>query len=200
MKTIRIVLWVAVVLASIGAAYLFSQNAGRDNSESALKLGAPFDLVTHRGDRITEAALQGRPHAIFFGFTRCPDVCPVTLQDVTVWLKELGEDGDKLDFYFFSADPERDTVEVLANYIGVFDDRITGVTGDAEQLAMLAKAYKIYIKKVDLGDGDGDYTIDHTASIFLFDGEGYLKGTISYGEAHDIALDKLKRLIGGTKN
>ena len=74
------------------------------------------------------------------------------------------------------------------------------MTGDPDEIAKLAKAYKIYIKKVDLGDGDGDYTIDHSASIFLFDGEGYLKGTISYGEAHDVALAKLKRLIGGTKD
>ena len=165
MNNVRIVLWVVVVLASITAGYFFSQNLGNDEKASALKLGGPFNLITHRGEPITENALQGRPHAIFFGFTHCPDVCPVTLQDVTVWLKELGDDANKLDFYFFSGDPERDTPEVLANYVGVFDKRIVGVTGTADEIEKVAKAYRIYIKKVDTGDGD--YTIDHSASVFF---------------------------------
>ena len=109
------------------------------------------------------------------------------------WLQQLGTDADKIDFYFFSADPERDTVDVLANYVGVFDRRIIGVTGSLEKISNLAKAYKIYIKKVPTDDGD--YTVDHTASILLFDKEGNFKGTIAYGEDHKTALEKLKRLI-----
>ncbi len=155
--------------------------------------GAPFTLVDQKGGEITETALRGQPSAVFFGFTHCPEVCPTTLFELDGWLNLLGEEGEPIQAYFVSVDPERDTPEVLDNYVSNVSDRITGITGDPEKVAAMAKSFGIYSKKVQLEDGD--YTMDHTASILLIDRSGDFFGTIAYGENSDTALAKLKRLV-----
>lgn len=197
MKKLRLVLWVGVALLAAAVSYAFiSQNSKPAQTQQAVKpLGAPFNLVDHEGKPITRDDLLGRHHAIFFGFTNCPDVCPATLLEVSSWIKDLGSESDKLDFYFFTVDPERDNPEVMKDYVTAFDPRITGVTGDPEEMSKTLSAYKIYSKKVDLGDGDGDYTMDHSAFIMMFKPDGSFKGTISFGENDDIALEKLRRLV-----
>lgn len=197
MKKLRLVLWVGVALLAAAVSYAFiSQNSKPAQTQQAVKpLGAPFNLVDHEGKPITRDDLMGRHHAIFFGFTNCPDVCPATLLEVSSWIKDLGSESDKLDFYFFTVDPERDNPEVMKDYVTAFDPRITGVTGDPEEMSKTLSAYKIYSKKVDLGDGDGDYTMDHSAFIMMFKPDGSFKGTISFGENDDIALEKLRRLV-----
>lgn len=156
--------------------------------------GEPFVLVDHHGDEITEAAFRGQPSAVFFGFTYCPDVCPTTLFEMDAWLNELGPEGENIRAYFVSVDPERDTPEVLARYIGNVTDKVTGITGEPEDVARMARSFGIYVRKVDL-DG-GDYTIDHTASILMIDSTGDFAGTIAYGENPDNAMAKLRRLAG----
>ena len=197
MKKLRLVLWVGVALLAAAVSYAFvSQNSKPGQTQQAVKpLGAPFNLVDHEGKPITRDDILGRHHAIFFGFTNCPDVCPATLLEVSSWIKDLGNESDKLDFYFFTVDPERDNPEVMKDYVTAFDPRITGVTGDPVEMSKTLSAYKIYSKKVDLGDGDGDYTMDHSAFIMMFKPDGSLKGTISFGENDDIALEKLRRLV-----
>lgn len=197
MKTLRLVLWigVALVAAVVGYAYINQNSKPKQTQEAVVPLGAPFNLIDHEGKQITRNDLLGRHHALFFGFTNCPDVCPATLLEVASWLKDLGDDGKKLDFYFFTVDPERDGPEVMKDYVTAFDPRITGVTGDPEEMSKTLKAYKIHYKKVDLGDGDGDYTMDHSAFVMMFKPDGSFKGTISFGENDDIALEKLRRLI-----
>lgn len=197
MKKLRLLLWVGVALLAAAVSYAFiSQNSKPAQTQQAVKpLGAPFNLVDHEGKPITRDDLLGRHHAIFFGFTNCPDVCPATLLEVSSWIKDLGSESDKLDFYFFTVDPERDNPEVMKDYVTAFDPRITGVTGDPEEMSKTLSAYKIYSKKVDLGDGDGDYTMDHSAFIMMFKPDGSFKGTISFGENDDIALEKLRRLV-----
>jgi protein SCO1/2 len=197
MKKLRLVLWVGVALLAAAVSYAFvSQNSKPGQTQQAVKpLGAPFNLVDHEGKPITRDDIMGRHHAIFFGFTNCPDVCPATLLEVSSWIKDLGSESDKLDFYFFTVDPERDNPEVMKDYVTAFDPRITGVTGDPEEMSKTLSAYKIYSKKVDLGDGDGDYTMDHSAFIMMFKPDGSFKGTISFGENDDIALEKLRRLV-----
>lgn len=154
--------------------------------------GGSFSLVDARGAPITEAAFRGHPSAVFFGFTHCPEVCPTTLFEMTGWLKTLGEEGRDLRVYFVSIDPERDTPEILDTYVGNFSDRITGITGEPDKVAAMAKAFGIFTRKVDTGDGD--YTMDHTATILLLDRKGAFAGTIAYGENAEIAVAKLKRL------
>jgi protein SCO1/2 len=156
--------------------------------------GGSFSLVDAKGAPITEAAFRGHPTAVFFGFTHCPEVCPTTLYEMAGWLKTLGQDGNDLRAYFVSIDPERDTPQILDTYVGNFSDRITGITGDPEKVAAMAKAFGIFTRKVDTGDGD--YTMDHTASVLLLDRNGAFSGTIAYGENADTAVAKLKRLVG----
>ncbi|MBD0414738.1 SCO family protein [Oryzicola mucosus] len=159
----------------------------------ATAFGEPFSLVDGSGQPITEAAFRGHPTAVFFGFTHCPEVCPTTLFELDGWLKSMGDEGKDIRAYFVSVDPERDTPEVLKNYVGNVSDRITGITGEPAKVLDMAKAFKIYYKKVPL-EGD-DYTMDHTASVLLLDGQGDFFGTIAYGENSDTAVAKLKRLV-----
>jgi len=156
--------------------------------------GEPFTLVDHNGDPITEAAFRGQPSAVFFGFTHCPEVCPTTLFEMDGWLNELGPEGEDIRAYFVSVDPERDSPEILGRYIGNVTDRVTGITGEPDKVAEMARSFGIFVRKVDLDNGD--YTIDHTASILMIDSSGDFAGTIAYGENPDNAMAKLRRLAG----
>ncbi|MDX8479485.1 SCO family protein [Mesorhizobium sp. VK24D] len=157
--------------------------------------GAPFALTDEKGAPITEAALRGHPSLVFFGYTNCPDVCPTTLFEMAGWLKTLGDDGKNLRGYFVTVDPERDTPEVMKTYVSSLSDRITGITGDPDKVHAMAKAFGIYFRKVETGDGN--YSMDHTASVLLLNAKGEFAGTIAYGESADTAIAKLKRLAAG---
>lgn len=162
-------------------------------TNEAEAFGTPFELVDHTGQPITEAAFQDNPSALFFGFTHCPDVCPTTLFELDGWLEQLGQEGEEVQAFFVSVDPERDTPEVMETYLGNFSDRITGITGEPEEIAAMAKGFHVYARKVELEDGD--YTMDHTASVMLLDRNGGFFGTISYQENPEIAVEKLRRLV-----
>lgn len=158
--------------------------------------GAAFTLVDQNGAEITEAAFQGHPSALFFGFTNCPEICPTTLFELDGWLKELGDQGKDIHAYFISIDPERDTVDVMKNYVSNVSQRIVGITGEPDKVGEMAKAFGIYFKKVDLDTGG--YTMDHTASVLLLNASGEFAGTIAYGEAKETAIAKLKRLAASS--
>lgn len=183
-----------VVVMAAGIGFLtFQWYLGANSGEA---YGAPFELVDQHGDPITEKAFRGHPTAVFFGFTHCPEVCPTTLFELDGWLAELGPDGKDIKAYFVSVDPERDTPELMDAYVSNVSKRITGITGDPEKVAAMAKSFGIYFKKVETEGGD--YTMDHTASILLLDADGTFSGTIAYGENPDNALSKLKRLAEST--
>lgn len=162
------------------------------NQNSGRAFGAPFVLVDQKGAAITEAAFRGQPSAVFFGFTHCPEVCPTTLVELDGWLKQLGDGGKNIRAYFVSVDPERDTPEVMNNYVSNVSDRIIGITGEPAKIQAMAKSFGIYSKKVETEGGD--YTMDHTASVLLLDSKGDFFGTIAYEENPEAALAKLKRL------
>ncbi|NLR99642.1 SCO family protein [Rhizobium sp. P38BS-XIX] len=157
------------------------------------QIGTSFNLIDDHGQPITAAALKGHPSLVYFGYTHCPDVCPTTLFEMAGWLKTLGPDGDKLKAYFFSVDPERDTPEVMHKYTSNFTDRITGVTGSPDEMRQAIKDWRIYAKKVPAADGE--YTMDHTASVLLVDADSNLRSLIAYGEDKDIALQKIRNLL-----
>ena len=186
----RTILVGIIVLMAAGIGFLTLNWYRTQNGEAPF--GAPFALVDHKGAAISEAAFRGHPTALFFGFTHCPEVCPTTLVELDSWLKKLGDEGKDIRAYFVSIDPERDTPEIMDRYVSNVSDRITGITGDPAKVAEMAKAFKIYAKKVP--SDDGDYTMDHTASVLLLDGNGAFAGTISYGENPDVAVNKLKLL------
>lgn len=154
--------------------------------------GEPFTLVDQNGAEITEAAFRGHPSAIFFGFTHCPEICPTTLFEMDGWLKQIGDEGKDIRAYFVSIDPERDTADILKNYVSNVSQRIVGITGEPDKVHEMAKAYGIYFKKVETEGGD--YTMDHTASVLLLNAKGEFAGTIAYGESPQAAVAKLKRL------
>lgn len=154
--------------------------------------GAPFSLVDQRGAPITESAFRGHPSAVFFGFTHCPEVCPTTLFEMDGWLKHLPQGGKNVRAFFVTVDPERDTPEVMNAYVSNVSDRITGITGSPDKIAAMAKSFGIFFRKVPTEDGD--YTMDHSASVLLLDSTGDFKGTIAYGENPAAAMTKLVRL------
>ncbi|TPI64298.1 SCO family protein [Mesorhizobium sp. B3-1-3] len=182
----------ALMLVGITAMLVWPRLVQRNVSP----IGGPFTLTTQTGEKLSDADLRGKPFAIVFGFTRCPEVCPTTLWETTEALKTLGPDADKLRVLFVSVDPTRDTPEFMARYLQSFDKHITGLTGTEAEIAAIGKEYRIYYRKVPTDDGD--YTMDHTATMFLMDAEGQFSGTISYGEEMAMRVQKLRRLIGGS--
>ncbi|MGU3575720.1 SCO family protein [Brucellaceae bacterium C25G] len=189
MKKIFPLLIIAVVAAIVGVGgYTYFQ----DKQAAGQPFGGPLDLIAMDGSKFTEVNLREKPAVIFFGFTHCPDVCPTTLYELDGWFKQMGPEADKINAYFITVDPERDTQEIMQTYVSNVSDKITGITGTPEKIADAVKSYHIYAKKVP-GE-DGNYTMDHTASLFLLDKGGMFRGTIAYGENPDTALEKLKNL------
>lgn len=157
------------------------------------EIGGPFTLTDQHGERFTEANLAGKPYALFFGFTFCPDVCPTTLYELSSLMEELGEQAEALNVVFVSVDWERDGPEEIASYLTAFDPRIHGLSGSEEEIAAVARAYRAYYSRVPLDEGG--YTIDHVASVYLMDAKGEFQGILGYGESREVMLEKLRRLI-----
>lgn len=197
MRNFRIVLWVAVFVMGGFLAWNtldWTMRGGNSNLSQSVgsDIGGPFEALRSDGKSISQDDMIGRPHLVFFGFTHCPDVCPTTLYEASQWLEKLGSDADRLDIYFVSIDPQRDTVDALAEYLSAFDERIIGITGTTQQIDTMVKAWRVYAQRQEI---EGDYTMNHTATTFLMDAKGKFFGTISYGEDGDVAVSKLKRLL-----
>ena len=160
---------------------------------SEAKLGSSFELIDSNGSKITEAAFVGSPTVLFFGFTHCPTVCPLALHRLSLLIEKLGKDQNKLKAYFITLDPERDTWKVLNKYLTGFNNRIIGITGESEKIKILAKSWGIYSKKVPL-DGD-NYSIDHTALIFLLKSNGNFLKTIDFEDDFELSIKEIKKLL-----
>ena len=191
---IRTVLWTLVAVAALGATGLYVYTT-MTRPAQAIALGqGDYELVTATGAAFNRDSLKGSPSMLFFGFTHCPEVCPTSLAEMTVWYEALGDEADDLNAFFVSVDPERDTAGVIGDYVS-WTGRVTGVTGSPDEVAKAAKSWGVYYEKVPLEGGD--YTMDHTASVFLVNAEGEFEGTIAYREDSDTALAKLRRLLEG---
>lgn len=196
MKKLRIVLWVlvAAALAVAGILYLNrpQPRPAVQSTATQVSFGGPFTLVDSKGESFSSSKLAGRPYAIFFGFTHCPDVCPTTLAKLVKLRRQLGSD-DAFRIVFVTVDPERDGPREVGQYAGLFGAPVIGLTGSPEQIAKVKKDYGIYSEKVGSGD---TYTVDHTATVLLFDKNQKFQSTIAPDETDAAALAKLKRLIG----
>jgi len=137
---------------------------------TAAAIGGPFELVDQDGQSVTQETFLGEPVLVFFGFTHCPDVCPTTLFEMSQLFEELGPDARKVAGLFITVDPERDTPEAMKSYLGSFHPSIQGLSGTPEQVAAVIRAYRAYAKKVPTSDGD--YTMDHTAIVYLMGKDG----------------------------
>jgi protein SCO1 len=156
-------------------------------------IGGAFALNDHTGSRVTEQNLLGKPTIIFFGFTHCPDVCPTALFEMSEVLRALGADGDKLGAYFVSVDPERDTPAAMKDYLQSFDPRLKGLTGTPEEVGKIIAAYRVYAKKVPTEGGD--YTMDHTALIYLMGKDGKFIAPFNLKRRPEEAAADLRRYL-----
>ncbi|RUS63610.1 SCO family protein [Pseudorhodobacter sp. E13] len=152
-----------------------------------------WTLTDHLGRSVRPKDWAGRPTIVFFGFTWCPDVCPTTLSDISLWLEELGADADRMIVALISVDPERDTPDVLADYVSNFDPRIMGLTGSADEVAQAAADFRATYRRVD--KDAGDYTMDHTAGVFLFHPDGRFASIIDFHEDRRFAVPKIRRTL-----
>lgn len=194
LRSIRIGLWILVGLA-LAAVLWFRFAAPMFERQVTDTLGqGDYALQTTDGGSFTAASLKGAPSAVFFGFTHCPDVCPTTLGDIAAWQDKLGETGKSLRVFFATVDPERDPVDTLRDYVS-WVPGVTGVTGSPEEMAKMIKAFRIYARKVP--GKDGDYTMDHSAYVMLFDAEGRFQQLVSYQEPIEQVMPKLEQLTGG---
>ena len=167
--------------------------AGSRPSLQVAAIGGPFRLTDQNGAAVTDQDLKGKPFLVFFGFTHCPDVCPTTLFDVSEVMRSLGPDADRTAALFITVDPERDTPASMKDYLTSFDPHLRGLTGDANALATVAKEYRVYYKKVPL-DGS-DYTMDHTAIVYLMDKDGHFVSPFSLKRKPDVAAAELRKYL-----
>lgn len=194
MKRVRILIWTLVVLAIASFAYLLLRPPLPESrvTVTPASFGGPFTLVGSDGQPFSSSRLAGKPYAIFFGFTHCPDVCPTTLARLVRLRGELDRGEDAFNIVFVSVDPERDGPAEVGAYEQAFGGAVIGLTGSPEQIERMTKQYGIFARKSP-GE-DGDYLVDHTATVLLFDRSGGFVATVSPEEQDGAALDKLKRI------
>ena len=196
MRKLRVALWVVVGIAAIGLAMLLVNQRRTETPSSEqvtlTSFGGPFTLTGADGQPFSSASLNGKPYAIFFGFTHCPDVCPTTLARMVKLRKQLNAGERPFEILFVTVDPERDTPAEVGKYAALFNSPITGLTGSPAVVEQVKKQFGIYSKKVP--DAQGGYSVDHTSTVLLFDKNGGFSGTISPEEADSMALAKLKRI------
>ena len=182
MRQVRILLWVAVAVALIAAGYLLvrkpEQVAPTPQTVELASYGGPFTLVGSDGQPFNSTKLNGKPHVLFFGFTHCPDVCPTTLARLVKLRQELGAVERPFEIVFVTVDPERDGPAEVGKYAELFNSPIIGLTGSPAQI----------------DQAGGDYSVNHTSTVLLFDGKGEFAGTIAPEEGNPAALAKLKRI------
>lgn len=177
-----------VVLLAAGAVFWLRPqgptpvaNSGVIQVPKGATMGGPFELVDHNGRLVTTADFAGKFMLIYFGFTHCPDVCPTELQTMANALDMLGPDGERIAPVFITVDPERDTPEQLKGYVAAFHPKMIGLTGAPQQIADVAKAYKIYYSKAQSASASGDYQVDHTSFVYLMGPDGSLRSLFRGG-------------------
>lgn len=186
-----------IVVAVIALAWLATAITREQKAMGDQPFGVPFALTGQDGKSVTEEVLRGKSTLLFFGFTHCPEICPTTLFEINGWLADIDPQGEKVHAFFVTVDPERDTPQLLGEYVASVSERVYALGGDPAEIAKVLKGYRVYARKVPLDEKDptGDYTMDHTASVYMLDSKGRFQGTISYGEATDSALSKIRSLI-----
>ncbi|MEQ1755447.1 MAG: SCO family protein [Micropepsaceae bacterium] len=166
------------------------------STSSFAKLGQGIGAVTlvdTAGKGVQWDQFKGKPRVLFFGFTHCPVVCPVTVWELDAALAEIGAPADTIKITFVTLDPKRDTSAVLAKYFSGFKGRVVPLTGSEKDTARLARAYDIHFERVDTGKGD--YTLDHTAIAFLINAEGHVVDTLAFGASRELSVTRLKALL-----
>lgn len=192
-RTTRPLVIIAAFAASLAIGLLVTLwlMGGLRGAAAPSAIGGPFRLIDQAGQTVTEKSLIGKPSIVFFGFTHCPDVCPTALFEMSEVLRAMGSDAGKVNAYFVSVDPERDTPAAMKDYLSSFDPNLKALTGSPEEVAKIISAYRVYAKKIPLKDGD--YTMDHTALIYLMDRNGNFVRPFNLKRTPEEAAAELKR-------
>ncbi|MBR0950469.1 SCO family protein [Bradyrhizobium canariense] len=177
----------------VGLLIVFWAMGGVSKVAQPAAIGGPFQLTDQNGKAVTDKNLKGKPTLIFFGYTHCPDVCPTSLFEISEVLRAMGKDADKVNAVFISVDPERDTPATMKEYLSSFDPHLEGLSGDPAETAKVITSYRVYAKKVPTKDGD--YTMDHTALIYLMDRDGRFVSPFNLKRTPEEAAVELKRYL-----
>ncbi|MCJ9706017.1 MULTISPECIES: SCO family protein [unclassified Bradyrhizobium] len=177
----------------VGLLILFWAMGGVSKVAQPAAIGGPFQLTDQNGKAVTDKNLKGKPTLIFFGYTHCPDVCPTSLFEISEVLRAMGKDADKVNAVFISVDPERDTPATMKEYLSSFDPHLEGLSGDPAETAKVITSYRVYAKKVPTKDGD--YTMDHTALIYLMDRDGRFVSPFNLKRTPEEAAADLKKYL-----
>ena len=191
--TARAAAWLLAASLFILSTTLIADADPHGKRPQGVNLDPLFQLRTQHGSAFTREALKGRPAAVFFGYTHCPDVCPTTLLEMTQHLEALGPDGDRLRVVFVTVDPERDNPSHLKEFVGSFDRRIVALTGSTLEIASAAHGFGATFERVERKDGS--YTMDHTTKVYLLDRYGLVASHIETGQATADQRKALKRLL-----
>jgi protein SCO1 len=195
-RNLRLLIIAAAFLAGLvvclGAVLTLSGTLSSPTQQIA-SIGGSFTLTDQNGRTVSDADLKGHPFLVFFGFTNCPDVCPTTLFEVSEVLRALGPQADAMRAFFITIDPERDTPPVMKDYLSSFDPHLSGLTGNPAAIAAVAKAYRVYYKKVPLEQGG--YTMDHTAIVYLMDKNGRFISPFNLKRTTQAAAADLRRYL-----
>lgn len=163
----------------------------------SLAVGGPFSLTDQTGQRVTDATYRGKWMLIYFGYTFCPDVCPTELQNIANSLDLLGPDAEKVVPVFITIDPARDTVAALAEYVKLFDPRIVGLTGSDQEIAAVARAYRVYYAKAE-SKTSTTYLMDHSSFLYLVAPDGSFRSLFRQGIAPETLAKALRARIDGS--
>jgi len=196
-KASRIFLIFAAFLGGLvlffGAIIFVTGRAPSPIGPAVAAVGGPFHLEDQNGQPVSDADMKGKPFLVFFGFTHCPDICPTTLFEISQVMKALGPDADRTGALFITVDPERDTPAVLKDYLSNFDPHLRALTGNRPSIDAAIKAYRVYAKKIPLENGD--YTMDHTAVVYLMDKDGNFVAPFSVGRTPEAEAADLRRYL-----
>jgi protein SCO1/2 len=191
----RIILILAAFLSGLlmFLVAIFAVTGHGPSATGASAIGGPFQLTDQNGKPVTDQDFKGKPFLVFFGYTHCPDVCPTTLFDVSEMMRALGPDANRTAALFITVDPERDTPAVMKDYLSSFDPHLRAATGNDAQVAQAEKAYRVYAKKVP-AEGN-DYSMDHTALVYLMDKQGKFVAPFSLKRKPAEAAADLRRYM-----
>jgi protein SCO1/2 len=182
------------VLIALGLGACTKSASFQNTDVTGLRYAEDFALTDHNGVPRNLASFKGKVVLVFFGYTQCPDVCPTTMVELAKVMQELGPLADKLQVLFITVDPERDTQQLLAEYVPAFDKRFLGLRGDAAATAKVAKEFKVFYAKVP-GKEPGSYSMDHTAGSYVFDREGKVRLFVRHGQGTGPLVQDLKQLL-----